>query len=255
MDRALWITWYDLPEQHRAACLSWVHSVYMPKVLERPGVLWGAHYASEPKSSFTPLGGGGRISHKKDPEGVPTGDRFILMFGATEPHVFANPGAREFHASLPESDREMLRLRIGERGNIMIEEARICGPEARHPDPEMTPGPCIQLGSFNAASCEDEEEMAVWYARWRLPSLKTVPGVIRVRKLVAVAGWAKHACFYEFTSLEARHDHFVYYEKPNPEMVAWSTRVVRDTIHAPGSANVATRIWPEPIDRVERRGG
>jgi hypothetical protein len=77
--------------------------------------------------------------------------------------------------------------------------------------------------------------------------LKTVAGVVRVRKLVSVAGWAKHACFYEFTSLAARHEHFVYYEKPNPEMVAWSTAVVRDTVHAPGSANVARRLWP-PVE-------
>jgi len=242
VDRAYWISWYDLPEQGRDAYLAWAHEIYLPGVVKRPGVLWGAHYASEPKSNFTPLGGGGRISHAKKPEGVPVGDRFIMVFGGTEPHVFADPSPREFHASLPESDRQMLEQRIEERVNIMIEEARVCGPEARQPDADMTPAPCIQLGSFNAGSYEDEEEMAAWYARWRLPSLKTVPGVVRVRKLVSVSGWAKHACFYEFTSLEARHEHFIYYENPNPEMVAWSTKVVRDTIHAPGSANVARRI-------------
>jgi hypothetical protein len=67
---------------------------------------------------------------------------------------------------------------------------------------------------------------------------------VRVRKLVSVAGWAKHACFYEFTSLQDRENHFVHYERPRPDMVEWSTRVVRDTVHAPGSANVALRIWP-----------
>lgn len=240
LDRAYWISWYDLPEAGRGAYLAWAHEVYMPRVLERPGVLWGAHYASEPESGFTPLGGGGRIRPRKHPEGVPTGDRFIMIFGGTQPHVFVNPGPREFHAGLPEGDRTMLALRVEERVNIMIEEARIYGPEADGPD--TPPAPCIQLGSFNAGSQEDEEEMATWYARWRLPSLRTVPGVVRVRKLVSVAGWAKHACFYEFTSLEAREQHFVHYESPNPEMVAWSTKVVRDTIHAPGSANVARRI-------------
>lgn len=243
MDRAYWITWYDLPDEARDAHLEWVHRAYIPMVLARPGVLWGAHYASEPKGSFVPLGGGGRISHKKDPEGVPAGDRFILMFGAAEPYVFADPGSREFHASLSAQHQAMLAQRAGERENLMIEEARIEAPEAG-PATAMLPGPCIQLGSFNAGSYPDEAEMATWYARWRLPSLKTVPGVIRVRKLVSVAGWAKHACLYEFISLEARQKHFVFYENPNPEMVAWSTKVVRDTVHAPGSANVARRIWP-----------
>jgi hypothetical protein len=85
--------------------------------------------------------------------------------------------------------------------------------------------------------------MAAWYARWRLPSLTNVPGCVRVRKLVSVAGWAKHACFYEFSSLNAREEHFVHYETPNQDMVNWSTDVVRETVHAPGSANVATRIF------------
>lgn len=241
-DRAYWITWYDLPDAGRDAYLAWAHAEYMPKVLGRPGVLWGAHYASE--SNFTPLGGGSRISDKPEPAGVPTGDRFILMFGGAEPHVFANPSPREFHASLPQRDQTMLAQRNGTRMNIMLEEARIAGPAAPPPGPDMTPGAAIQLGSFNAGTYEDEEELAAWYARWRLPSLRTLPGCIRVRKLVSIAGWAKHACFYEFTSLEARHDHFVHYESPRPDMVAWSTKVVRDTVHAPGSANVARRIWP-----------
>ena len=70
------------------------------------------------------------------------------------------------------------------------------------------------------------------YAQWRLPSLKTLQGVIRVRKLVSVAGWAKHACFYEFTSLAARNEHFVHYETTRPEMEAWSKEVVRRLVDA-----------------------
>ena len=81
-----------------------------------------------------------------------------------------------------------------------------------------------------------------------MPSMQKVPGCVRVRKLVSVAGWAKHACFYEFTSLKDREDHFVYYERLRPDMVEWSTNVVRDTVHAPGSANVALRIWP-PVQK------
>ena len=245
MDRAYWISWYDLPEEGREAYLAWAHEVYIPKVLARRGVMWGAHYASQPKGSFTPLGGGGRISHKKDPKGVPKGDRYIMMFGAAEPYALGNPSPREFHANLPEADRRMLAQRLAERVNLMVEESRVYGPEANANDPAGIPvAPCIQLGSFNVRSCEEEEELAAWYARWRMPSMRKVPGCIRVRKLVSVAGWAKHACFYEFTSLKDREDNFVHYERPYPEMVEWSTNVVRDTVHAPGSANVALRLWP-----------
>jgi hypothetical protein len=245
LDRAYWITWYNLPEESRFAYLSWLHGTYIPRVLEHSGVLWGAHYASE--ENVVPLGGGkGRVSHTKN-DSVPAGDRFILMFGGSAPHVFTNPPPREFHAGLPERNRQMLALRTGERVNIMVEEARVDGPEATRFRSDTGPSPCIQLGSFNAGSYEDEDEMAAWYAQWRLPSMRTLPGCVRVRKLVSVSGWAKHACFYEFTSVDARNEHFVYYETAHPEMEAWSKRVVRNLVHAPGSANLACRIWPPVI--------
>jgi hypothetical protein len=237
-DKAYWISWYNLPERGRDAYFAWLHEQYMPRVLERPGVLWAAHYASE--ENVIPLGGGkGRVSHVK-PDAVPAGDRYILVFGAETAHAFSNPGPLRMHAEVPPRDREMLAMRIGARMNVMLEEARVYGPEP--PDAGMAPSPCIQLGSFNSGSLEEEDEMLTWYAQWRLPSMKAVPGCVRVRKLVSVSGWAKHACFYEFASLDARNAHFVHYEASNPQMEAWSKRVVRNTIHAPGSANVAQRI-------------
>jgi hypothetical protein len=252
MDRAFWISWYDLADSDRADVLTWTQKVYIPKVLERPGVLWAGHYASQ--RHFTPLGGGGgRISHKqKAAADVPTGDRYILIFGATEPHAFVNPSPRDFHAHLSEHDQQMLGKRAAERRNIMLQEGRIDGPDSTKGPDGMLPASAIQLGSFNAASFRDEETLADWYARWRLPSLENLPGCVRVRKLVSVAGWAKHACFYEFTSLEAREQHFVHYEKSRPDIVKWSTDVVRDTIHAPGSANVAKLLYAALSDEAKR---
>lgn len=242
-DRAYGISWFNLPEARRHEFLTWAYESYVPKMVARDGVLWGALYASEATGSFTPLGGGGRISHKKNPKGVPAGDRYIMMFGAMDAYALADPTPDEFHAQLNNADNKMLALRKDERRNLMLEEARIDGPELFDYTPVMAPAPAIQLGSFNAGDWADEEEQAAWYARWRLPSLTALPGVVRVRKLISVAGWAKHACFYEFKSLQAREEHFVHYEKPNKKMVKWSTDVVRDTVHAPGSANVARRIF------------
>jgi hypothetical protein len=242
-DRAYWITWFNLPAEKRYEFFAWAYESYVPKVLARDGLLWGALYASEAKSTFTPLGGGGRISHKKNPKGVPVGDRYIMMFGAMDAYVLANPTPDEFHAQLNKTDTKMLTLCRYERRNIMLEEGRVEGAGLVDNTPHMAPAPVIQLGSFNAGAWADEEEMAAWYARWRLPSLMNVAGCVRVRKLISVAGWAKHACLYEFNSLQAREEHFVHYEKPNKKMVKWSTDVVRDTVHAPGSANVASRIF------------
>jgi len=77
--------------------------------------------------------------------------------------------------------------------------------------------------------------------------MTTLPGMVRVRKLISVAGWAKHACSYEFTSLDARDEHFIHYEDEKPDKVAWSQKVVDTLIHATPRAIVAKRIWPPVV--------
>ena len=241
MDKALWITWYDLPDHGRDAYLSWLHETYIPACLKRPGLLWAAHYASVRKGKMT-HSREAALNHTEESV-VPTGDRYILMFAAEDAHVFGNPVPSAMTAALPEADRKMLAMRIGERVNIMAEAARVEGPEAKAYKAGMAPAPCIQLGSFNCA-WKDEEEMLAWYAQWRMPAMVTLPGVIRTRKLASVAGWAKHAVLYEWVTQEARDKNFTTHEDGHPEMKAWSDRVVPTLIHAPGSANLANRIWP-----------
>ena len=237
VNSGLWITWYNLPEKDREEYLSWLYGTYIPKVLARPGVLSAAHYASEP-----PFAWKRRLQHTTD-RAVPVGDRYILIFNGKEPYAFANPMPSRFHAGLTEQDRKMLAIRIGERSNVMTVERQVLGPDANQRD-DMAFGAGIQIGSFNSGSYEDEDELADWYAQWRLPCMERLPGCTRVRKLVSISGWAKHAILYEFTSLEAHHEKFHDHEKDNPEMDAWSERVVNKLVHAPGSPNVARRIWP-----------
>lgn len=241
VDRGIWITWYDLREEGREAYFSWLHGTYVPAVLQRPGVLWAAHYRCEASPPYS--GTKGRLTRTND-ESVPAGTGFILLFGGRDPHVLVSPTPREFHASLSGEDRRMLAMRRGERVNIMTDQARVHGPEARQPEPDLALSPCIQLGSFNSAAYQDEDELAAWYARWYLPATEHLPRCVRARKLVSVSGWAKHAIIFEFTSLEVRSRYFVNHDKSNPEMEAWTDRVVRRLIHAPGSPSVARRIWP-----------
>ena len=107
----------------------------------------------------------------------------------------------------------------------------------------MPLAPCIQLGNFNYP-WQQEEELLAWFTQWRMPAIVKQPGCVRVRKLVSVAGWAKHGVIYEWTSVEARNNGYLTHEDGNPEMKAWSDRVVGRTEHAPGSATLATRLWP-----------
>ena len=241
MRSGFWITWCNLPEKGRDEYLSWMHGTYIPKVLARPGVLSAAHYASE---ATAPMPRAGRLKPTTDST-VPIGDRYILIVGGKQPHVFVDPTPAEFHATLSDQDRKMLAMRIGERSNIMMVEGQVYGPEGKNRADDMAFSPAIQIGSFNSGSYQDEDELAAWYAQWRLPrSMGTLPGCVQVRKLISISGWAKHACFYEFTSLEARNQKYIDHESSNPAMEEWTDRVVRKLVHASGSPNVAPRIWP-----------
>ncbi len=238
MDRALWITWYDLPQEGRDGYLAWLHGAYIPKIMERPGLLWAAHFASEEQPVRTEK----KKPRRHPPAGtVPGGYRYLLLFGADDIRAFADPTPRQLHVALPDGDRKMLALRSGEAVNLMIEQARIAGPKARQRDPAQALSPCIQLGSFIH---DDDEELLAWYAQWRLPSMTEQPGCVAVRKLVSVSGWAKHAILHEFTSVAARNANFVNFEeKHHPDQTAWSEKVTGQVVHYPGSPNVANRIW------------
>lgn len=242
MDRALWITWYDLPSAGREEYLSWLHEAYIPRLLQRPGFRWAAHYESvvNPPMSGVPEGGPTRLRGTDDPS-VPRGNAYILIFGAESPHAFGRPMPTSLHAELPASDRRMLESRVGARMNILIDQEKADGPEAATRSAKEALSPCIQLGTFNPGAA-DEEEILAWYAQWRLPAMEKLPGCVGIRKLVSVAGWAKHGVLYEFTSVDARNRHFPHHEKVNPEMEAWTDRFVRKLLHAPGSPNVARRI-------------
>jgi len=238
-DRALWISWYDLPGDGRDAYLSWLHETYIPRFLKRPGFLWAAHYAAAKGA------GPARQSTRPnttDPS-VPTGNNYILVFGAENANVFGATEHGTLHAGFAEEERRLLAMKIGERENIMVEASRVEGPEAKEYKSGMTLAPCIQLGTFNCA-WQREAEMLAWFSQSRMPLMSKLPGCVRTRKLASVSGWAKHAILYELAALESRKRNYLKLEEAHPEAKAWADRMVPNFMHAPGSANIANRIWP-----------
>ena len=240
-DRALWITWYDLPAEGRNEYLAWLHETYMPRFLARPGYLWAAHYASEDRSTQRDMGRGGVLREAED-HGVPRGHRYILMFGAESAKAFAERPAVAMNATFGDNGRKMLALRSGERSNIMMEALRVDGLGLAEHKSGSAPPPCIQLGTFNCAVA-DEDEMLAWYTLSRMPAMGAQAGVVRTRKLCSVSGWAKHAILYEFLSLELRNRDYVSLEVGRPDLKLWSERMVPKLTHAPFSPNLATRLW------------
>jgi hypothetical protein len=242
MDQGIWATWYDLPDDDREIFIDWLHNEYLPELKMRPGYAWVAHYEN--------TRGGPQMQQVGDiverpSEDIGSGTQFLMLVGAPSPHTFLNPSVLQIQKEAPTRTREMLARRKGVRPCIFMEETRVNGPAAHERTVGTTPGPAIQMGSFRTRTIDDDFDLGSWYAQYRLPHMAQMPGSIACRKLLCVAGWAKHAVMYEFSSLEARLRNF---EEPheshalNPQ--EWTGRIVRYTIHAPGSPTVGRRIWP-----------
>ena len=253
MDHSIKAVWYDLDEGQTESHLSWLHEIYLPALLTRPGYLWIAHYQKIFSRSGDVKPEGLTVTRTNDPS-VGAGDTYFLLIGAASPDVFFGQDEEEFHARQSNETKEMLSQRIGVRTCVFLEETRVDGPEIGMRHPGTTPGPIAQLEGFNPRQFEDEFELARWYRQHRLPVITRTPGCIGARKLVSVAGWAKHGIFYEFTSVEERRDNFEEKvewgshradAKPVADLPEWSGRhPLEYLIHSPGSAFVGSRIWP-----------
>jgi hypothetical protein len=247
MDQAIWATWYDLPEDGRDEYLDWLHSDYLPALQAKPGIAWTAHYQDTV--------GGDDMKRVREHfpesvgmEGVGTGTQFLMLAGAAEVWTLMSPSVVDEQAALTGTARKMLDRRQGVRPCIFSTFARVDGPEMALRPAGTTPGPAIQMGSFRTANLENEFDVGPWYAQYRLPAMAKMPGCIAARVMLSAAGWAKYSVLYEFTSLEARLEHFeIGHEAEALDEDEWSGKLVRYTMHTPGSPTVGQRIWP-PVE-------
>lgn len=247
MDRGIRAIWYELPEDRsaRTEYVDWFHSKHIPEKLSRPGYLWAAHYE---------LGHGGPrfqkvvdgLVHTDEPE-LGRGRGFLALFGGLTTHTFLNPSPRQLKERQDALSRRMIGLRQQAYACVFAEETRVDGPELAQRGPGITPGPFIQMGNFNVASYKIEDDVGAWYAQHRLPFMAAMPGCIGARKLLATAGWGKHSILYEYTSLEAREQHFIPHEEQAHDAASWTARILPQLVHAPCSPAVGRRIWPEKM--------
>jgi hypothetical protein len=247
MDMGIWATWYDLGEENRARHLDWLHQCHLPRILRLEGIAWSAHYEI--------LGGGprmneihDRLSRPGDPD-IGSGTQLLLLFGAASPHTFFHPRIDQWENKIDKETDQMLGQRIGSRACFFTQEAWVSGPEIGTRRPFSTPAPAIQMGSFRTKTVADEYDLAAWYAQYRLPAMSRMPGCVATRKLVSIAGWAKHSILYEFTSLQARQDHFQNHESLALDDKEWTNKIITYTVHSPGSPSVGQRIWP-PVEEA-----
>ena len=98
-----------------------------------------------------------------------------------------------------------LSMRENYRTAVFIEEEIINGPEQDKNPLGMGGPPAMQFGSYNVNEISDEIELANWYRSERFPRLPVTRGMIRGRKLLSIAGWAKHGVLWEFIEMDEKN--------------------------------------------------
>jgi hypothetical protein len=234
-DAGIYALWYDLAPETKDEYIAWLHGTHLPSMLKRHGYLWAAHVENV-TSAERETRNANRLT-RTDDASVPQGFEYLLLYGAENAHVFADPSPAELLQGYDATTREMLARQLRSRECIFVEVDRVDGPDAATRRPGITPGPVIQLGTFNSNTLENETEMSTWYSRSRLPLVRTPAGSVGARKLVTISGWAKHGILYEFSSMEAAESGLV-------DTTEWSRKVVDSLVHAPHSPTLGRRIWP-----------
>ena len=244
MDRGILAIWYDFPEEGKADYLAWLYDVHLPAILaDREDFLWAAHFENAGHSErFKAVIG---RMQRAEPSEVPPGTHYLLLFGAESPYAFFDPNVPQMRERWSAETKAMVQRRIGSNICVFAEEERVAGPAVDSRAPGITPGPYIQMGHYRMSASGDEHDLGGWYAQVRLPFAAQMPGSIGARKLVASAGWGKHAVLYEFVSAEVREGAFVSAEvREALDESSWTARVHKSLVHAPASPFVVPRLWP-----------
>jgi hypothetical protein len=238
VDESIWAVWFDLAEEEKDAHLRWLHGEYLPELDASRGIAWTAHYELHPEFFAKSRS---RHTFTKDPVGQAV-DHLVLV-GATSSAMFFDDRSPVLEKNQSAETQRRLPQRKEVRWLIGREDFRLNGPEYAQADLGGAPSECIQMGSFNVNSPEAEIGLGQWYQALRCPQFSRSGSCIRMRKLLSVAGWARHSVLYEFTSNEERARNL-----EGDRDIAnnqWGESLLKHTIHSPGSPVIGLRAYPE----------
>jgi len=241
MDTAIKAEWYDLDNADREPFLAWLHERHLPALQARPGFIWIGHYDRAPQTGTSnPPGYPVRV--EIDDPAVPRGSQYMLVTAAATPDVFFDPN----HPQTPDSaTAAMLDKRRQYRFGIFLEETRVSGPDwYRHLSGTAAP-PAIQLGNYQTRDPGFDLDLALWYRQMKLPQVTRARGCIGARKLISIAGWARHGILYEFMEMDPSEENFEQRFRDAGLNERWTGRhVLQMVIHAPNGPHAGRRIWP-----------
>ena len=243
MGEILKAEWFDLEEESRTDTLQWLHNTYLPAVQASSGVGWVGHYAIVKSPSKRYIEGAPEKVETMDPS-IATGWENVVLTAALSSDVFFSPdNALDRLAKEHASQWSDLK---NYRSAVFIEEQVVNSPEERAFPYGACPPPAMQLGHYNTNTPEDDLELARWYRSERFSRVSVTPGMIRGRKMLSIAGWAKHGVLWEFTDLPDGDYSFEHRFVAAARDDDWAGRHVLEYVtHGYGSPNAGRLIWPK----------
>jgi hypothetical protein len=115
----------------------------------------------------------------------------------------------------------------------------VAGPEDHE---DRTLSPVVQCGTFSVVAPDDEWDLLDWYEVHKMARFREIPGGVRARRLVSVAGPTKFGVIYEFGTLEDRERRFEGEEALGLDTSHPYGRMVERIRHAPMSPTVGERF-------------
>ena len=242
MGEVLKAEWFDLDAVSGDRARNWLHDSYLPRVQSTPGVAWTGHYEIVKLPDTPYIAGAPQRQETTDPT-LPSGWQNVILTAAVSPEVFF--GKDTALDTLANAHCEQLADLLNYRSAVFIEEQVVNSPEQRSGPYGMGPPPAMQLGNYNVTKPEDEIELARWYRAERFARVSVTNGMIRGRKLLSIAGWAKHGVLWEFTDLPKGDTSFEHRFVEADRSENWQGRhVLEYAIHAYGSPHAGRRVWP-----------
>lgn len=242
MSEVIKVEWFDLDEGTGADTRAWLHNDYLPAVQASAGVGWVAHYDIVKSPSKGYIDGAPEKKETTDPSIATGWQNVILTAGLSAEVFFGQNSPIDALAEAHSTQRNALK---NYRSAVFLEEQVVNSPEQRAAPYGMGPPPAMQFGHYNTNTAEDDIELARWYRSERFSRVSVTPGMIRGRKMLSIAGWAKHGVLWEFTDLPEGDYSFEHRFVAAARDDEWHGRHVLDYVtHCYGSPNAGRRVWP-----------
>ena len=159
-----------VPPEREDELNDWYNLEHFRQIVSIPGIICARRYVTAPQ--------------------VP---KYLAWYETADEHVPSSPGFKSAADQPTPWSQHMRRFYEDNRIQNIYRLSASCGAEPR-PD-----APWLYIVQMDCADKARDAEFVEWYEREQMPAFAQVPGVLRVRRYIDVAGTPRYLNAYELT--------------------------------------------------------